>query len=56
MAMQKTTVYLPDDLKAAVAREARRRSRDPNRAEACSPAPSPSRRATDEPLVGFGER
>ena len=69
--MQKTTVYLPDDLKAGVAREARRRGvaeaeviRQAIAAVVSRPAPragifaSDDLRAdrVDELLEGFGER
>ena len=71
MAMEKTTVYLPDDLKAAVAREARRRGvaeaeviRSAIAAAVTRPEPhgglfasaEPFAARVDELLVGFGER
>lgn len=67
---QKTTIYLPDDLKAAVEREARRRSvseaqviRDAISSAVARPRPTPALFAAepfaaqaDELLAGFGER
>lgn len=67
---RKTTIYLPDDLKAAVEREARRRRsseaeviRDAVRRAVARPAPSagildgePIAARADELLAGFGER
>ena len=66
---QKTTIYLPDDLKAAVEREARRRSvseaqviREAIAGAVARPRPTPGILAgepiaerVDELLVGFGE-
>lgn len=68
--MQKTTVYLPDDLKAGVEREARRRStseaeviRDAIASAVQRPRPRPGlfeaepfADRVDELLDGFGER
>jgi hypothetical protein len=69
--MQKTTVYLPDDLKAALAREAALRGvaeaqviRDALAAAVQRPRPraglfessEPLARRVDELLTGFGER
>jgi hypothetical protein len=68
--MQKTTVYLPDDLKAAIVREARRRGvaeAEVIRAAVAQALDRPSPRGglftaepfadrADELLVGFGER
>jgi len=69
--MQKTTVYLPDDLKAAVARAARQRSlpeaeiiRQAVAAAMTHPAPTPGLFTSDAPIAsrvdellkGFGER
>jgi hypothetical protein len=69
--MQKTTVYLPDDLKEAVKREARRRQvaeaeviREAIAAAVSRPKPrggifhsgDPIAHRVDELLVGFGER
>lgn len=68
--MQKTTVYLPDDLKARVEREARRRStseaeviRDAIASAVQRPRPraglfdaEPFAERVDELLDGFGER
>lgn len=68
--MEKTTVYLPDDLKAAVAREARQRGvaeaeviRDAIAAAVQRPAPRPGlfeaepfAASIDVLLAGFGER
>lgn len=67
---RKTTVYLPDDLKAAVEREAKRRScseaeviRDAVADAVARPRPTsgiisgePFAERTDELLAGFGER
>ena len=67
---RKTTIYLPDDLKAAVEREARRRGcseaqvvRDAVTAAVTRPQPTaglldtePLAARVDELLVGFGER
>lgn len=67
---RKTTIYLPDDLKAAVEREARRRGcseaqvvRDAVTAAVTRPRPTaglldtePLAARVDELLVGFGER
>jgi predicted transcriptional regulator len=67
----KTTIYLPEELKAAVEREARRRSvseaqviRDAITAAVARPRPRPGiisggvpiAEHVDEYLVGFGER
>ena len=69
--MQKTTVYLPDELKAAVAREARHRGvpeaeviRSAIAAAVSRPAPSAGLFASDQPMAarveelldGFGTR
>jgi hypothetical protein len=69
--MRKTTLYLPDELKAAVEREARRQgvaeAEVIRRAVAASverPAPRPGLFASDQPIAsraeelleGFGER
>jgi Ribbon-helix-helix protein, copG family len=69
--MQKTTVYLPDDLKAAVTGEARRRGvaeaeviRDAIAAAVSRPRPRGGLFASDHPiaeraeelLAGFGDR
>lgn len=70
--MQKTTLYLPDDLKAAVEVEARRSGRSEAEVirsavaaavKAVRPRPragvfsgEPIARRVDELLVGFGER
>jgi hypothetical protein len=69
--MTKTTVYLPDELKAAVAREARRRGtseaeviREAIGAAVSRPVPRSGLFASDDPfaeradelLAGFGER
>ncbi len=69
--MQKTTVYLPDDLKAALARTARQRGvaeaeviREAVAAVVARPRPRPGIIVSDEPfadrahdlLRGFGER
>ena len=69
--MQKTTVYLPDDLKAALAREAGRRGvpeaeviRDAIAGAVRRPSPKPGLFTADEPLAahvdellaGFGDR
>jgi predicted transcriptional regulator len=67
---QKTTIYLPDDLKAAVEREARRRAvseaqviRDAVAAAVERPRPrggflagEPMADRVDELLAGFGDR
>jgi len=67
---QKTTIYLPDELKAAVEREARRRAvseaqviRDAISAAVERPRPrggfltgEPMADRVDELLVGFGDR
>ncbi len=67
---QKTTIYLPQDLKAAVEREARRRGtseaaviRDAIAAMVARPEPTvgfidaePIAERVDEHLAGFGER
>ena len=69
--MQKTTVYLPDDLKAALSNEARRRGvpeaeviREAISATVSRPRPrsglfeshEPFAERADELLTGFGER
>ena len=69
--MEKTTVYLPEALKAAVAMEARRRGvpeaeviRNAIAAAVSRPRPRPGLFASDQPfadrveelLAGFGER
>lgn len=68
--MQKTTVYLPDDLKSAVAREARRRgvaeaevirgaiahALERPRPQGGLYAAEPFADRADDLLVGFGER
>lgn len=68
--MRKTTVYLPDDLKAAMAREAARRGvseaqfiRSALSAAVSRPSPragifaaEPFAERVDELLTGFGER
>jgi len=68
--MRKTTVYLPDELKAAMAREAERRGvseaqfiRSALSAAVSRPAPRPGlfvaepfAERVDELLTGFGER
>ncbi|MDQ6725262.1 MAG: ribbon-helix-helix domain-containing protein [Actinomycetota bacterium] len=67
---RKTTIYLPDDVKQAVEREARRRGsseaeviRDAVAAAVAAPAPvagfldgEPFAAAAEELLAGFGER
>ena len=69
--MQKTTVYLPDDLKAAVAREASQRGvaeaeviREAIAAAVRRPSPRPGLFESEQPiaaraeelLAGFGDR